>query len=548
MLITKFNKLIRNKFIWGAFAVLVVIAFLGFMTPGSRSGGSKEQPSIGILFGEPIVHKEFVRARIFALGFQKHAGASKEEREALHKQAWRRIAALRAADAMGITVSDREVGMTIHNDQSFQVNGAFSQARYQSIIQLQLGVNISTFEDYLREEMIIRKLGSLLGSTLWISPTEVQDSTSRLTDLFTIQVAEAKKDEFIDPEKVTLDDARSFYETNSLIFEIPDQILVRHVSWPVSNYLTEVEVSEEDVMDYYDAHLEDYAMLDTNELTTYIPLEDVESNIESNLIRKAAVIKAEADATEFAIDLTPSRYGEAETMEALAEKRGLTISISEPFSEWGKVPELDDVYINFNKAAFALDPNDSDTYFSDAVTGKDNVYIIATHTNIPSHIPEFDEVKEKALDLAQQKSDADKFAEQIEEIRTDILDSVKDGSSFADAAKRLNLAVTNLAPFAVYSASMGEMDNFNIIVPGILNLNSGQLSDMLLTIDGALLAYVISREPSDFSTTEAIKPDILRTLHGSRMRILFDDWADKLAASAQNAVKIEDELEEDLIE
>jgi len=531
MLITKFNKLIRNKFVWGAFAVLLSVALLGFMTSGSLSGGGKgERPSMGTLFGEPVTREEFARARWFTLGFQGRPGTTEEEREVLRRETWRRIAVLRAAGKMGVTASDREIAETVHRDQSFQNNGAFDPVRYNAIIERQLGVRVPTFENYLREELTMRKMVSLIGTTLWIPPSEVEDSITRLTDMFTVQTTMVKRDDLIDPVAVTDDDAKAFYETNSPLFEIPDQLVVRYVSWPISNYLAAVKVSDDEVMDYYDSHLEEYATVDTNELTTYVPLDDVEEEIKTNLIHKAAVLKAESDATEFAVALAPSRYGDAETMEAVAAKCGLAVSTTKPFSAWGSVPGIEDVDIAFNRAAFALDATDPDAYFSYAVTGKDNVYILATHTNIPAHVPEFGEVEEKARDLAQLEADNELFSEKMEQIRTTLLDSMENGTSFEDAAAGSTLGIVDMDPFSVFSASSEEMDDFDVIVPGVLSLDAGQLSEALSTADGALLAYVKTREPADFTTTEDLKPDVLRTLHGTRARILFNDWADKLVA------------------
>ncbi len=74
MLITHFNKLIRNKIVWGAFAFIVVIAFVGTgMSFRGLDKASRERNAEGKLFGQPVSSADFFKARYFAMGLRPRA-------------------------------------------------------------------------------------------------------------------------------------------------------------------------------------------------------------------------------------------------------------------------------------------------------------------------------------------------------------------------------------------------------------------------------------------------------------------------------------------
>lgn len=533
MLISKFNKLIRNKFVWGVFAVLVAIAFLGFMTPGARSGGKgADRPDAGLLFGEPVTFQELALARRFAQGLQQRGGTTEEEREAIENEAWKRLAILRKAADMGIDVTDRELGETITSDQAFAVDGAFNRQLYRQTVERQLGIPTDMFEAYLRQELTIRKMASTVSSTLWVPTSEVDQTLGRLTDQVSVQVAAIDREPVKDAPVVTTEQARDFYATHPDMFELPDQVAVRHVSWAISNFLADVNVSEDQITDYYDSHLEEYATSDTNGLTVYVPMDEVAEDISATLARQSAVFETRTKATEFAVALAPSRYGDAETLESVAAQFNVAIATTGLFSAWSPLPELN-VGPDFNKVAFGLDASDPDTYFSHAITGTERVYIIATETNVPTHIPDFETVQVAALGLANDEAELTAFTNHLNSLRTQIADRLSQGSTFIDAAQQAGFTTTNMEPFAVYAADQEDIPDFNSVAPAVMSLAEGDMSDVMLTPDQALIAYLLKREAADFTTTQALRPDVQRTLHGTRSRFLFNEWADALLAEAR---------------
>ena len=70
MLITKFNRMIRNRLLLAIFAVIVSAAFIGVGALTAWRGWDEQDNgnAVGELFGEKISSKEFFIARFFVLG------------------------------------------------------------------------------------------------------------------------------------------------------------------------------------------------------------------------------------------------------------------------------------------------------------------------------------------------------------------------------------------------------------------------------------------------------------------------------------------------
>ena len=76
LVITKFNKLIRNRLLWAIFGILIGFIFVIYFIPGV--GGlmdqSEHQPNAeGTLYGKDISVEEFRMAKFFETGLHGYA-------------------------------------------------------------------------------------------------------------------------------------------------------------------------------------------------------------------------------------------------------------------------------------------------------------------------------------------------------------------------------------------------------------------------------------------------------------------------------------------
>lgn len=532
MLITKFNRMIRSRVLWGAFAVLISISFVGFLGPRSGCGADQQNRGIeGRLNGDEIPKGEFFAARFFEMGMGQRPPADEQGARRLRERTWQRLAMLNLAEDLGIKATDAEVAAVLQKEPSFAVNGAFNQERYRAIVRSELGVDIPTFENYMRQDLTIRKLMSMLEAICWTTPSEIDERLANLTDLLQVEQVTLPREQYSGDVDVTSADARAYFTNNLARFEIPEQVSVRYVEFPLTNYLAAANLSDEEALDYYNDHIDDFTTIDTNGTSVPLPFDDVRSNILEKIEFEQTLFAARDHATEFVMELAPDRYGNARSFEEAADAYGLTISTTAYFSAYGDVPGLQ-VGPDFNDAAFALDASDPERYFSDAVAGETAAYVLASHDRRESRIPEFEEVAEQAMELAEQAAAREQFVESARKIRDKVQTVMGSGASFTQAAREFALSVTTTEVFSVYNGLTNEVAYADLLMRSVAALRENELTPVLPVEEGALIACVTSREPGDPLTKQYLKADVLQMLNRYRAGILFEEWREHLLAEA----------------
>ena len=113
MVIHHFNRLIKNKWVWGVFAVAISVFFAFDFLFVSRDGGSG--PSVGTLGGKELDAAYFDALVKDARGIGRQSDNRMSNAEA-NREAWRAAAALAVAKAMHLEATDADVREAIRRD------------------------------------------------------------------------------------------------------------------------------------------------------------------------------------------------------------------------------------------------------------------------------------------------------------------------------------------------------------------------------------------------------------------------------------------------
>lgn len=528
LLITKFNKMIRNKILWGIFAVLISIAFTFYL--GGSMGGCDDSEAkagaVGEVFGEGVTPSEFARARFYATGLQPAYGLSEEQNEMLRQMTWKRLAAIEKARRLGITVSDGELRETIRRDPAFAVNGVFSKARYRSFLRDRIQMDPATFEDYLRQELVIQKLNQTAEAMTWTAPSELARQLRMFSDNFTVKYALLPVDEFKSQIKVSEQDAREFYDENIELFREPDLMSVRYVKFAASDYTSGVSVTEGEIAEYYDVNAAEFTSYDgTNDTPVVAPYENVRDSIASILKRNYALYAARDAATELVMDMIPDRYGNSVSFEDAAAAMDVSLNTSALFSAEAPVEFLD-VGLDFNRTAFELASDASDTTFSEAILGESNAYVITPARKVESRIPSFEEVREEAIGLATEEAKRLAFAKKTEEVRKSIEDQLAKDRSFEEAVEEFDINASTSLTFNAYEAIPDSAEYMDAILPVAISMEKGETSEPVDVPEGALIVYVADRTPGDTASMQLLRSQLLSTLDRYRAGLVFEGWKD----------------------
>ncbi|MDD4871249.1 MAG: SurA N-terminal domain-containing protein [Kiritimatiellae bacterium] len=533
MLITKFNKMIHNKTLWWFFAITVSICFVWTYSDYSSSGGGcteRVPDAVGTLYGKEISARELDRAMSFTMRLRNYHNQSSEHMKLIRREGWKRLAALKTAETLGVSASINDLTTTIGRDPSFQVNGTFSKERYKTVIESQMQVPVETFEEFLREEIILQKIGNILESCVWTSPLELNQRLTRVTDIFSIQYATFKKDKNTPVVTVTSDDARKYFDKNIEKFRVPEKVSVKFVSFPVSNFLSKIQVTDAEVASYYTNNIEKYTSSDTNNPTA-TPFEKVKKEIFTSLKNEKALTEAKDVAARFVTMLIPDQKGKAPSFDEAASKKGFIISTSKFFSIKQDVPGLK-VNNDFNIAAFDLDPSDPEKYFSDPIAGEDTVYVLASRERQKSHLPDFSNVVNQAISMVKKESEHEAFIKKCTEIRDSAAKTLKSGQTFDKALKNYNASVSTNMTFSAYEAASSPFEYFDVILPKIMSMTKGDITEPLEIDDGMIIVYVADKKPGVAGSAEMLRPEMIGAIDRSLVTALYEDWKEYLLSKA----------------
>lgn len=547
MLITKFHRLIQNKLLWLFFLVVVVFSFViwGTQMPTTED---RARNAAGTLGGEAISFEDFQQARFhtylsIVLMSGRDINITPEMDRELHTMAWQRLASLREAEKLGIGTTDDEVVKAIQSLSFLQSNGQFNPQAYEGFYQQFLAprrVSKKMFDNHIRQEIVLQKLRVITDRMLLVTPQEIQRTYNILTDTFAIEYVKLTPDLVAKDVEVSEEDVQAFYSKEPSAFTLAEKVRVKAAVFPVSDFTNDVEITDEEIREYYDFNLDKFAVApaeleeDTNSFsmasTTYKPLDEVKEEIRSTLMAIDARIAAEEKANAF-VQQVSDRHPEGRgVFDKVAAEMGVELIAPQPFTMAQQPSELE-AGPELVRAAFNLS-DDNDYYYSDPVRGSNYIYVLSLQERIPERIPDFEEVKDDVAQMAREFATYNALTEKAQEIRESAIAGLGAGLSFEESLKAFNLVSEKPEPFTINTVELDE-DIAEDLVRPLLVLNANEVTELIQTDDGILLGYVKSRTPSaDPGGIEAMRPQIMNMLRREFSRVAFQELQNQFLQQA----------------
>ncbi len=519
MFIIKFNNMIRNKWIWGAFATVVVVAFVG---SDMMSGGGEKQPQgAGTLGGESVSREEYSLLRR-AVAFERERGDSKILQP--ERETWQRLAALKVAAELGISVSDQELVNFIHADKSFHdQSGMFSPMIFNLILQ-NAGLTSRQYEEMFRRQITLERLEKVITSSAWVPPATLAERVRGYTDSFTICTAVlSNKYEAVTME-LTDDEVLKFYNSNQELYREPDKRQVVYTVFKAKDYLGDAVVEDDEVIDFYDSNINRYVVKGTNDVETTKPLEEVRKSIEDELANSAAQLLAYRASADFS-DVFFTNSNESLTFEAAAASQGLSVLTSRIFTATS-APVLVDSSPAFVEAAFALDPESPVNKFSEAVNGGAESYVMGFLTNIVSHITPLETIKLRVHAAAQMAAADNAFRSDLDKVTEALVLDTESGKDFRDVAVEQGLSVSTNFVFSFMSAyGNTEVPSARQVAERMSGMSPGEICPSPIPVpEGALFFKVIDRTDGDSVMYSSIRSQAYGTFFSDVADLVWDEW------------------------
>jgi len=257
----------HNKYlVWTIWVATIAFIGAGFVGWGSYSFGAKAGNVAKV--GEieiPQTKLNMVYSSIYSQYNQAMQGQlddKKAQEMGLIKQAFAQVETqaklLNFAKDAGIIVSDSEVAVKLENIRSFQKDGVFSKEIYDGYLRSQR-LKAKTFEDTLREEIIIQKTLGLLTVEGLPFEEETIAAGMNVSDKLAYKVLTNEDLNFeIDEVKV-----KTFWEGQKDNF-LTTQTYALSILWTESKG---TEVTDEEVKTHYDTNSFNYTNAEGKQLT-----------------------------------------------------------------------------------------------------------------------------------------------------------------------------------------------------------------------------------------------------------------------------------------
>jgi len=540
------------KWLWIIVIVLVTVAFVVYMGP---TAGMQTNPMAsgvyGYVNGRPVNRDRFMEAYqeariqffLYTQVWPEDSPAAREMFDA-ERQVAERLTMMDKLEALRVHVDDKAVAQWIAQVFRDRETGSFSPETYRQFVDggLRRGrISEAAFRQFARREVGMRhlmELGGLSGSL--IPPAEVEEQFRLQNEQIQTAVALFSLADQLPAVSITPEGLTNFFNQEAARYRVPDKMRVSYVRFPIAKYLdrAEEELAAEPNLALQLETL--YLQRGTNSFRdasgAVMTSEAAREQLREEMAEQSALSIAYRESTVFGESLL-ARYeadpNRVDHLEVLAAAHDLPSGVTEPFARFERPPGLQ-VGTEFAQAAFNLSAVQPMSL--EPVVGEDGVYLMTLNERVPGYVPPLDQIRTQVL-ADFERSEARRLAREAAQAFLDsATQALAAGEEFAAHAQDQGAALARPPAFAMTTRSLPGLTadiDFRQLQSAALDLRAGELSGVLETRDGAMITYVISREPVDDSRVQTEMDAFLAGLRQQRRQEALSEWFRKELESAQ---------------
>lgn len=423
-----------------------------------------------------------------------------------------------AIDELGLRVSDDQIKQAIRQMPEFQRDGQFDNQTYLAVLS-RAGYSPEQFRDYLRQDMSRRQLLNSYIASEFSLPVETEQLLKLQTQERTIRQLTIPADKFATQVEVTDEEVKNYFDMNPLQFQNPEQVKLEFVLIDVADLAQDIDLTDEEISKYYDEHQSSYKAA------------------EKRKVAHILVDGSKDNAEQLANDLL-AKVNQGEDFAALAKSDSDDTFSGENGGEldWFVKGDNDPA---FDEAAFALSQAGD---LSGVVKSEFGYHIIKLVDVQANAVAPLAEVKDKIADTLKRDKAMAVFYEkqqQVSELAFEVPDTL---SEAADAAG-LEVATTE---FFSKASAVGEIAN-----PLVLNQafsvdfrEEGLNSELIeLSPEQSIVFRVSDYQAQSAKALDEVKDAIVAQLSTEKAGQAAAEFAGKLSGELAAGNDISAELE-----
>ena len=505
MIIKKLNAVFHrhSRWLFGAFTIIIIVSFLGFLTPGTFGLESTQSgDTVGTAYGEKVTYNDLRNtSQKMAIFLELVYGSQMRNMD--NAEIFNQHCLLAKAKAMGITASDKEVADLIRKVPAFQTKGEFDPAKRLDMIKRMRanGFAEDLINDSFRDQVIIAKLQNELSSGITVSDNEAETLYRSLNAVNTVKIAEFK---IAAPALKDLKETevQNYFIANRANYTIPGYVGALIVEFPHNKYLKQAKKDAADVK-----MLEQFFLSNIADFSTEKNPAPKFADVKAAVTKKFIAARCEQNARKAGYDFASAVYDESNGKD---ERTQLAVFTQKAADFKYKVISAAPVKFGSDtigkiknaELVRQLTHTTGNSLVTNAVNGDKAVYVaIACNRKAPRKA-EFKEVAQQVKKDCAQAIGRRKAEENAQKAFAEVM-------KITDAAKR-EAAFTKLAGGKVKTVtfSMVNLPNDPLAYAAAhstLNVKVGEVARPIPVADGSAVAMLTKRTAADLKKFAAEK-------------------------------------------
>lgn len=238
-----------------------------------------------------------------------------------------------ATDTLGQRVSDRQIAQFIQQTPAFQRDGRFDSEQYQMVLA-RAGFSPASYEATLRNDLLAQQLVQNVEGSTFVSQVELERLLKLENQQREIAYGVIKMEDFLTEVEVDESDVRDFYNANQSSYTAPEQVSVDYLELSLDTISSQIEVSEEQLQQFYADNKSQFVGPEQRRISHIL--------IEDN------------DEAEQTLEAIQSQLAEGKSFEDLAKSYSVDVGSAESGGDLGFM-QRDVMEPAFEEAAFALE-------------------------------------------------------------------------------------------------------------------------------------------------------------------------------------------------
>ncbi len=560
MVIRRMNTVLvkHNKILFGIFSVIIIISFVWFFTPGLDGsllfGGAGASPNatVATAFGKKITNKQYQQAyRDRVLVLEAMTGRDPSQfHNYIEQTLILEIARETAADVLGISATDEEVGNFIRNACAvFRGKDGFDPELYKKFaqnIQEREGRSIAEFENLVRRMLSADKVASELTKGICLTPDEKERMAVLLKEKFNARLIEFPFANYKNIKRGSAEakakglsdtDMLNYYKAHGKQFmtaPLMKALVVRFPYTPANYAPTAKEIEA-----YYKAHENDFRKNGKVQ-----PLAQVRNQVAEAIRQEKGRLKAQQDAKNFrdalysASESVENPAAQIEQLKKLAARRKLQLIQTDWFTAQtaelkgiGKEPAL-------VAALFRTNPKHN-PLLTASLRGNQAVYVAGSTAVQPSVPAAFKDVQGKVWDALLADYAKRAASEAAHNFSLQVAAGANAAKNLPELAKKAGGKLSDLKNFTRETQNETPVRMFAMQMA--VRQQDKTISQPESTNDSMILVYLDGRtQPTAAEKAEALK-QIDAMLNYSKMMMQQNTVSLWFQANVQSKIRPEQE-------